>query len=100
MRITTTITKWLMGAALASAFVLAAPHKAQAQVAIGIQVGGYPGHTYGYYGTRPVFGWQPHSWNWQPAPVVSWYHDRWYHDRGYQGGYAGHYGWRNGGRHF
>jgi hypothetical protein len=34
---------------LAGAFVLAAPSKADAQVAVGVQIG-YPHHGYGYYG--------------------------------------------------
>jgi hypothetical protein len=36
------ITKWLLGAAMASAFVLAVPHKADAQVVVGARFGNYP----------------------------------------------------------
>jgi hypothetical protein len=45
-----TITKWLTGAALAGALLMAAPHKAEAQrVGFGISIGG-PAYYGGYYG--------------------------------------------------
>jgi hypothetical protein len=72
------ITKWLLGAALAGAFVLAAPHKAQAQVGFGVVVGNQPAPGYGNgYG----YGWQRRQYiehqRWEAA---RWRHDRWERD--------------------
>ena len=73
-----TISRWIAGAALAGAIFVAAPQKSEAQVAVGVQIGGpvvvarpvpppyyrpyYGGYyrpygyrPYGYYGPRPVY---------------------------------------------
>ncbi len=83
MRNIQTFTKWLMGAALASAFVLAAPHKAQAQVSFGI-VAGAP-QPYGYYGSAGYDRWRNHEY-WERRRIeaeraAAWRHEHWEHER-------------------
>ncbi len=92
MRSMQTITKWLMGAALASAFVLAAPHKAQAQVSFGIAVGAP--QAYGYYGPAGCYRWRNHEY-WERQRVeaeraAAWRRERWEHERWHD-----HDGWRD-----
>ena len=82
------ITKWLLGAAMASAFVLAAPHKADAQVVVTAGFNGYAPVAVGYYGHPRYDGWRRpvyvDHYRWDAA---RWHHDRWdrFHDhRGYR----------------
>lgn len=69
MKALTTVSKWIAGAALAGALMFAAPQKSEAQVHVGVAIGGpvvvarpYPGPYYrpyysGYYpGYRPYYG--------------------------------------------
>jgi hypothetical protein len=86
MQITKTITKWLLGAAMAGALVLAAPHKADAQVVVGVRIGAPVVYApAGYYGYGYRYGYRPHYYvrgGWGPAPIAPWRYDRY------------HYGWR------
>lgn len=52
------ITKWLLGAAMAGAFILAAPHKADAQVVV--QVGAYAPAP-AYFGPARYDRWRRHE---------------------------------------
>ena len=89
-----TMTKWMMGAALAGALLFAAPHKAEAQTrfSFGVSVGhpyygGYYQPYYsGYYAPYPVYGppyaygyYRPHRHYYGPGP----YAYRGYYGRGY-----------------
>ncbi len=71
------ITKWLLGAAMASAFVLAVPHNADAQVVVSAGFGNYAPVTVGYYGPYHHDDWRRrayfHHQRWEGA--------RWRHDR-------------------
>ncbi len=75
------MTKWITGAALAAALLIAAPHKAEAQVGFGIQVGSYPAYGYGYaapYGPS-VYAQQrliEHE-QWEAARAAEWRHEQW-----------------------
>ena len=84
------ITKWLLGAAMASAFLLAAPHRADAQVVVNAGFNGYAPVAVGYYGPARYDGWRRreyfHHQRWEAA---RWRHERWererFHDyRGYR----------------
>lgn len=66
MKTLKTISKWMAGAALAGALFFAAPQKSQAQVAVGVRIGGpvygrpayrpyYRPYGYRYYAPRPVY---------------------------------------------
>ncbi len=97
MRNSQTITKWLMGAALASAFALAVPHNAQAQVSFGIQAGGYAPQAYGYYGPDRYDNYQRHEY-WEHEQrerleaerAAEWRREQWEHARWHD-----HDGWRD-----
>jgi hypothetical protein len=75
MKITKAITKWLLGAALASAFILAAPNKAQAQVVV--EVGHRAPAAVAYY-TPAGYGWHRREYRRWEAPRYRWdrFHDR------------------------
>ena len=90
MRIKTNgIAKWITGAALAAALLLATPNKAQAQVAfqVGIGGGGYGYgapvyNAYGAYGAVPYDNWHRAHWadrrqdyGWQAQRAAEWRHD-------------------------
>ena len=83
------ITRWLLGAAMASAFVLAVPHQADAQVVVGARLGNYPPVAVGYYGPARYNGWRrPVYVDHYRSEAARWHHDRWdrFHDRrGYRG---------------
>ncbi len=85
------IRNWLLGAAMASALVLVAPNKADAQVSFGVRVGA-PVVAVGYYGPYHYDGWHRRVYYgpgyWQPA-IVPYHYDRWHRDHFY-----GRYGWR------
>ena len=93
MKLTTTLTKWITGAALAGALLFAAPKKAEAQVSFGISVGhpGYYGPAYGY-GYRPYYGgyYAPSPVYYGPRPYAYGYGYRPYY-RGYYRPYYGYY---------
>ncbi len=76
------ITKWLLGAAMASAFVLAAPHKADAQAVVSAGFNGYAPVAVGYYGHPRYDGWRRpvyvDHYRWDAA---RWHHDRWERER-------------------
>ena len=85
-----TITKWIAGAAVAGALVLATPHQAQAQ-RFGVQVAVRP-VGYGYIGPVRYDGWHHRAYygyqGWAPG-YVPYHHDRWQRDHYYR-----HDGWR------
>ncbi len=88
MKMTKAITKWMTGAALAGALLLAAPHKAEAQhVSFGVSVGAPVVYGGGYYGPRYV---RPYPY----AYGYPYYGPSYYgYGRPYYGGYAhGYYG--------
>ncbi len=89
------ITKWITGAALAAALLVATPHKADAQVTFGIGFG-HPAPVYGQaygpvYGQvyvpayNPYYAWHRDRWI-APAPAYwQWRHEHWDHRYGYRG---------------
>lgn len=89
MKLTNTLTKWITGAALAGALLVAAPKKADAQVSFGISVG-RPAYGYGY-GYRPYYGgyYRPYGY-YGPRPGYYGYH------RPYAYGPRPFYGYRRG----
>ncbi len=82
--------KWMAGATLAGALLLATPHQAQAQVSFGIGVSSYgaPSHGYGDpYAYREV---QRQRWiaheqreQWEAARAAEWRHEQWERQRVY-----------------
>jgi hypothetical protein len=82
--------KWIAGAAVAGALLLATPHQAQAQ-SFGVQVAVRP-VAYGYFGPARYDGWHRRVYNgyqgWAPA-YVPYRHYGWERGR-----YYAHYGWR------
>jgi hypothetical protein len=80
MKFTKAITKWLLGAALASAFVLATPKQAKAAEVV---VVGHPAPVAVAYYPR-YDGWRRREYfNHQRWEAARFRHDRWerYHDR-------------------
>ncbi len=87
-----TIAKWLTGAAVAGALLLATPHKAQAQVSFGVAVNGYPPPN-GYYAPAVPYYWQRQAYidheqeeRIEAARAAQWRHEQWerehfYNDR-------------------
>ena len=95
MRITSKISKWVTGAALAAALLAIAPNKAQAQVAFQIGVGSYGAPVYDSYGNS--YGsdrddWRRNRWiereqeqererqrayAWQAEQAAEWRHQQW-----------------------
>lgn len=71
------ITKWLLGAAMASTFLLAAPHKADAQVVVSAGFNNDTPVAVGYYGPHRHDDWRRRAYfdhqRWEAA--------RWRHDR-------------------
>ena len=96
------IAKWVTGAALAAALLVAAPHKAEAQVGFGVQVGSYPAYGYGYaapYGYN-AYGQQRYIEHeqWEAARAAEWRHEQWERARFYgrdHDGWHDHDGWRD-----
>ena len=89
MTITKTITKWLTGAALAGALLMAAPHKAEAQrVGFGISIGG--GGYGGYYGGPGYARPYPYAYGY-PYYGPAYYGGGYYGGGYYRGGYGGGY---------
>ncbi len=98
-----TLARWFTGAALAAALVVAAPHKAQAQVSFGVQVGSYP--VYGYAAPYGYSTWQQRRYiehqEWEAARAAQWQHRQWEREHFYdhegwrdRDGYRSHDGWR------
>lgn len=100
------MAKWVTGAALAAALLVAAPHKAEAQVGFGVQVGSYPAYGYGY--AAPSYGYDAHAQQryieheqheqWEAARAAEWRHEQWEQQRFYgrdHDGWHDHDGWRN-----
>ena len=95
MKIKSTLTKMITGAALAGALLFAAPKKADAQVSFGISVGrpaygygyGYRPYAYGYPGYAGYPGYYGYA---RPYPA---YGAGYYGPRPYYRGYARPYGY-------
>jgi hypothetical protein len=93
MRSTKAITKWMMGAALAGAFLFAAPDKAQAQVSFGVGFGSYAAPAYGYQDSYPYDvqdEWQRQGYieheqheRWEAERAAQWRHEQWEQQRFY-----------------
>ena len=84
MSVLKTISRWIAGPALAGAMFVAAPQKSEAQVAVGVQIGGpvvvarpvpppsyrpYNGGYYRPYGYRPYGYYAPRPVYYAPRPV-------------------------------
>jgi hypothetical protein len=93
--------RWIAGLAFAGALALAAPNQAQAQVAFGVQVGGYQGYAapaygYGYANPYAVQGWErrraydEHA-RWEAERAAQWQREHWDLERRdrFRGGYGG-----------
>ena len=85
------IAKWFTGAALAAAFLVAAPHQAQAQqLAFGVEVGGYPAYGNGYvYNSLAGQRWIEHR-QWEAVRAAEWRHAQWERQRFYDHGWRDH----------
>ena len=105
MRNGKTVVKWMTGAALAGAFVLAAPHKAEAQVQFGVSVGSYGAPVYAApaYGYADPYAYQQQRWidheqreRWEAERAAEWRHEQWqrehawHEDRGWHGDRGGY----------
>ncbi len=91
-----TIAKWFTGAALAATLMVATPHKAEAQVGFGIQVGSYPAYGYqGYGNPYAAQQWQRQQYieheQFEAERAAQWRHEQWEQQRYYS---HDHYGWR------
>ncbi len=99
---TAIIAKWFTGAALAAALVVATPHKAEAQVGFGIQVGSYPAYGYQQGYGNPYAGreWQRQQYieheqheQFEAERAAQWRHEQWEQQRYYshdRDGWRGH----------
>lgn len=107
------VTKMILGAAVAGAFLLATPNRAQAQVSFGVAVGNYPppppyaygngyvyNNGYAYYGNDQAAYWQQQRWaeheqqeRWEAEQRAEhWRHEQWEHNRdAWRDGYSDRY---------
>lgn len=83
--------RWIAGLAFAGALAFVAPHQAQAQLAVGVRVGGYSGYVapaygYGYANPYAVQAWEQrraydeHA-QWEAERAAQWQREHWDHER-------------------
>ncbi len=105
MRITQA-AKWITGAALAAALLVAAPKQAQAQIGFQVGVGTYGAPGYAAYGTGygPRAYWHRDRWieqqrayDWQARRAAEWRHGQW--EQAHDEHRFGYRGWGGGARY-
>jgi hypothetical protein len=95
MKIAGTITKWLLGAALAGTLFVAVPKKADAQVVVSAEAGNFVRPGLGFYAPVRYDNWRRHEFIERERRDAYWRHERFererFHDRRFDRGYGRRY---------